>query len=238
MDLTVIIPVYNEEKIIENTIETTYKFLEKFNRDFELIIANDGSSDSTMGIVKDKIEKYPRLRVVNNEINEGRGSILTKAFTSAKGEIQLYLDADLEIDINSLPILVKAIDEGADIALASKHMKDSVLEYPFLRRIFSKVYAMLVRIMFSSSLKDYQCGLKGFRKAVIRGLLPKIKDKGWFWDTEVLIKAQWKNYKIVEIPARIANIYERESKVHLLTDVIDMSRNLIGLWVERLFHRK
>jgi len=222
-DLSIIIPAYNEGLLIENTIEKVYRLAKNLGRSFELIIANDGSTDDTFNIVNKKLRVYKELRMVSNKINEGRGSVLSKAFMAANGAYQIYLDADLAIDLELVSKFIKALDDSADIVIGSKHMHGAEIEYPPLRRIFSKSYALLVRLLLGSSIKDHQCGFKGIKKQVARKIIPKVKDKRWSWDTELLVKAQWDGYKIVELPAKVVNVYGRESKVHLIKDVKRMS---------------
>ena len=235
---SVIIPAYNEEKYIEKTIDIVYNMFRKhIKRPFEIIIANDGSTDSTPDKVKKKMKKYRNLRIVSNEINRGRGSILKKSFKSAKGEIQIYLDADLQISTDIIFDVINALNNGYDVAIGSKHIKGSNIKYPKIRRFFSKVYSFLAKIFLGGNIKDFQCGLKGFRKVVIKTVLPHVKSDGWSWDTEIIIKSIWKGYSVKEIPAKVRNVYKRESKVHLLKDVINMGSFLIYLFFQRFSYK-
>ena len=234
MKYSIILPAYNEEKIIEGTIMKVLDFMREFDKDFELIIANDGSIDSTTKIIGRISESMPELRMVSNIKNLGRGAALSNAFGRAKGEILIYIDADLAIDLELFPRLMAAIEtEGADIAIGSKHIKGSQVEYPLLRRIASKGYAFLATLLLGSSVWDFQCGFKAFRREAIKKILPFVREKGWSWDTEVLVKAEWMGYKIKELPAKVVNVFERESKVHLLRDIRRMGGGLLALWLEK-----
>ncbi len=236
---SVIIPAYNEEKVIENTIDTIYNmFKKRIKGSFELIIANDGSTDSTVKIVEKKSRKYPQLKIVSNDINCGRGSILKRSFAAAKGEIQIYLDADLQISTDIIFEVINSLNNDYDVAIGSKHIKGSDVEYPKKRRIFSKIYSLLAKIFLGGNIKDFQCGLKGFRKYVIKTVLPYVKSDGWSWDTEIIIKSIWEGYRIKEIPAKVRNVYKRESKVHLLKDVINMGLFLIYLFFQRFSYKR
>jgi len=236
---SIIIPAYNEEKIISSTIKKIYTFLKEQKKPFELIITDDGSKDSTLKIVHELSKKYKEIRSVSNKINLGRGAALANAFRNSNGNILIYIDADLAIDLELFPRLMKAIEEqGADIAIGSKHLKESQVEYPKLRRIFSKCYAFLAHILLKSNIKDYQCGFKAFKRERILELSPYIKNKGWAWDTEVVIKAQWMGWKVIELPAKVINIYGRESKVKLLSDVKRMGMDLLKLYLEKKKFKK
>ena len=159
IEYSVIIPAYNEEKIIADTIDRVFKFFNSIDKPFEIIIANDGSKDGTAKIVSSKLKRYSSLRLVNNIVNMGRGAALTNAINNSRGDLIIYVDADLAIDLDLFPKLVSAIENnGIDIAVGSKHLKDSVVDYPTLRRIFSKCYSFLARILLGSYIRDYQCG--------------------------------------------------------------------------------
>ncbi len=231
--ITVVLPAYNEEKFIRKTTEIIENLMEKKEK-YEIIVADDGSTDRTKEIIKGMMKKHKNVRMVSNPINMGRGAALTRAFKAARGDIVVYIDVDLAIGEKYILDVVKAIREGADIAIGSKHIKGAEVAYPKLRRFLSKGYALLARLFLGSRIRDYQCGLKGFKREVALRLLPKIKRKGWLWDTEILVKAGWEGYKIKELPVKVVNVYGRESKVKVLKDTIYMGKGLLRLFYERL----
>ena len=234
-DYSIVIPVYNEEKIIENTIKTVNSYLVSQNKSFEIIVADDGSKDNTQSIIRNLMRNYKALKLVINPINLGRGAALNNAFKNSQGKILVYLDADLAIDLDLFPKLMSAIEsENVDIAIGSKHLPNSVVEYPKLRRFFSKAYSYLARLFLGSYIRDYQCGFKAFKRDVILTVIPYVKSEKWSWDTEVLVKSQWLGYKIKELPANVVNIYARESKVSLFRDIKSMGWELIRLFIERI----
>jgi len=228
--ISFIIPTYNEEEIIEQSIAKIYN-LEKIAK-FELIIGDDGSNDLTYEKIVKKLKEYRKLRIVRNKTNKGRGSILKKAFKYAGGDYLIYIDADLSIDLEIFNRFLDEMDNGADIVIGSKHLPESNVEYPIIRRILSKAYSNIVRIFFNVNIRDFQCGFKGFKKEVIKSTLKEVKNDGWFWDTEMLILSYKKGFKIVEIPAKVVNIYKRESKVNLLKDTFTMGINLVDFWIK------
>ncbi|HIH25566.1 glycosyltransferase family 2 protein [Candidatus Woesearchaeota archaeon] len=231
---SIVIPAYNEERVIGNTIDKTVEFFRKQKGTFEIIIANDGSKDQTSKIVLAKIKKYKELRLYSNEVNQGRGAVLSNAFKTSKGEILVYIDADLAIDINLFPKLINAIEEKkVDIAIGSKHLKESEVEYPKIRRLFSKAYFLCARLLLGTSVKDYQCGFKAFKREALLKILPYVHSKGWTWDTETIVKSIWAGYKVAELPAKVVNVYGRESKVNLLKDVKTMGKGLLRLRKEK-----
>ena len=227
--LSVIIPAYNEEKIISNTIDEVYSFLKENNLNSEIIIGDDGSSDRTVLIVKKKIKQYKNIKLVEGKINKGKGAILRKCFSVAKGDIQLFIDSDLTIDINLIPIAIKYIEDGYDISIASKYLPNSNISYPLSRKIFSKGFAFITRILLNTKIRDHQCGLKCFRKEAIKKIMPHLKINGFLIDTEMLVIAQNKNFRIKEFPATVKPEYSRGSKVKIFKDSLIMGKGILRL---------
>lgn len=232
MEYSIIIPAYNEEAIISFTINTVHNFLSHQKKSFEIIIVDDGSKDNTLNLVKEKMKSYQELRYVQNAINSGKGAALTNGFKNAKGKIQIQMDADLAIDLILFHPLVEALKE-TDIAICSKHHQDAQVKSSFLRKIFSKGYSTLATLLLNSSIKDYQCGFKAYKREVLTKVLPYIHETGWNWDTEVLVKSQWLGFKVREIPAKVADIYQRQSKVHVFSDSLRMLSGLYRIWREK-----
>ena len=228
-ELSVVIPAYNEEKMIHATAKRLHSFLSFHYKNFEIIIGNDGSKDKTPEIAANLSRKFKNIRMVSNEINQGRGSILTKAFKESRGEYISYVDADLAIKIELLPKLIDCLKNGCDAATGSKHLKDSKVEYGKLRRVLSNFYSLLSRIILSCPIKDYQCGRTAFRKKSFMRMLPRIRKKGWAWDTEVLALSFYNKLKIAELPAEVVDVPGRKSKVVVLRDAYLMFLSLLRI---------
>ncbi|MHA1230803.1 MAG: glycosyltransferase family 2 protein [Candidatus Helarchaeota archaeon] len=231
-NISIVVPLYNEEMIVEKNTLILMKFLEKEFISFEIILANDGSTDSTLEKIKNLHKTYDNIKIVTHFPNKGRGSILNKAFKIAEGKIIGYIDADLEISPLYILECKKMIDKGFDIAIVSKNTKYSRVSRPLSRKIASKCFAFLTRILLKSKIKDHQGGLKLFRKQVLLSLLPSIESNGWAWDTEIIVKAQWLGFNVAEIPLDI--VFKRKTKVKLFSDTLKMSRVLIKLLFERI----
>ena len=225
MDLSVVVPSYNEAKTIRRTLPELYNYLKTLPWSFELIAGNDGSTDNTEEVIRAFVKTHKNTKYAGYAKNRGKGAILNECFSKAKGDIQLFIDADLSIEKTLIPTLVMALHKG-DIAIASKHLRGAKVAYPFIRRITSSGYGLLTRVLFNVPLKDFQCGLKAFRKDVLHKLLPA-KNQRFLWDTEILVRAFRKHYKIIEIPA-IVHPAERSS-VHVFRDTWRMLRSLLEL---------
>ncbi|WP_457550451.1 flippase-like domain-containing protein [Archaeoglobus sp.] len=230
MKVSVILPAYNEAESIENAVKTVKSYLEKLGYDYEIIIAEDGSTDGTDKIARRLAEKDERIVHLHSDERLGRGKALTNAIKRAKGEIVAYLDVDLSTDMEHFKELVEAISNGYDIATGSRLMKESRAERPLKRDIASRVYNILVRFMLGSKLRDHQCGFKAFKKSSILPLLEKVKDNHWFWDTELLVLAQREGLKVKEIPVRWKQ--GRDTKVRFKRDVLYMFSQILRMWIE------
>ncbi len=199
--ITIAVPVYNEEIDLPKNIPQLLSFLkENINSyDWEIIIVDNASTDKTSEIgqklAQEKEIKYLRLE------KKGRGRALTEVWNSSNSEYLSYMDIDLSSDINSFPRLIEALDNGADIAIGSRLIKGSkVLGRPLLREIMSRGYSLLFRTFFGTSFSDAQCGFKAIKRSAWLKLEPEVKDKGWFFDSELLIIADKAKFKIAEIP--------------------------------------
>lgn len=227
--LSVIIPAYNEENIISSTIDKVYSFLKNNNLSSEIIIGDDGSNDKTVLMVKKKIKQYKNINLVEGKINKGKGSILRKCFSVAKGDIQLFIDSDLTIDINLIPLAIKYIENGYDISIASKYLPNSNISYPLSRKIFSKGFAFITRTLLNTKIRDHQCGLKCFKNKAIKSILPHLKIDGFLIDTEILFIAQKRGFNIKEFPAIVKPEYSRGSKVKIFKDSWTMGKEILKL---------
>ncbi len=228
--VSIVLPAYNEAKNIEKAVKAVIETMEKTNYDYEVIIAEDGSTDGTDRIAS-KLADGRRVIHLHSDRRLGRGKALNRAFTFAKGEVVAFLDVDLSTDMSHLPELIdSALRHG--IAIGTRLSKDSVTERPLKRDLPSRVYNFLVRLLLKSKVSDHQCGFKAFRKDVILSIIPEVKDNHWFWDTEVLVIAQRKGYRIVEIPVRWRQ--GEETRVNVAKDSLYMFKCLLKMWLGRL----
>lgn len=222
-----VIPVYNDLSALKKAVPATLNLMESEFSSFELIIAEDASTDGSYEYASAWEKEDPRVRHLHRDEREGRGSALTEAAKSARGEILCYFDVDLATDMAYLPDLIKAIQDGADIATGSRLLPDSEITRSTNREIKSRGYNFLVRFFLGSRLMDHQCGFKAFRRSSLLPLLAEVSDTHWFWDTEVLVRSQRKGYKIVEIP-----VLWREGPGTTVKrqDIWKMGSSILRLW--------
>lgn len=227
IEVSAVIPVFNDRRALERAIPESLGVLEGITDRFELIIAEDGSTDGSPDLVREWEKRDPRVRLLHSDERLGRGKALNVAFSSAAGEIVCYYDVDLATDMRHLPELIGAIREGADVATGSRLSGGADVERTAERDIASRGYNALVRLVLGSRLRDHQCGFKGFRKQRLMALLPKIQSNHWFWDTEVLVRAQRGGYAVRDFPVRWRPGKGTTVKAK---DVWEMGTDIFRLW--------
>ncbi|WAI00587.1 glycosyltransferase [Methanogenium organophilum] len=201
-EVCAILPVYNDRESLETAIPRSIEVLEKITDSFLVVVAEDGSTDGSAEFVREWEEKDSRVLLFHADERLGRGTALTRVIRAVDAEIVCYYDVDLATDMAHLPALIQAIRDGNDIATGSRLMPESDIVRTQGREVASRGYNFLVRTVLNSRLYDHQCGFKAFRRDRILSLLDTIEAPHWFWDTELLVRAQKKGFHIAEFPVR------------------------------------
>jgi glycosyltransferase involved in cell wall biosynthesis len=166
------------------------------------------------------------MRAILHETNTGRGGAVTDGFRAARGEITGYMDVDLEVHSRYIPSLVRAIEKGADIAVVRRIY---AFQLRSLDRYFmSRGYSWLVRKLLDVDLHDTETGYKFFRRETVMPLLDRIEDRGWFWDTEFMVRAARGGLEIAEIPGAYIRRYDKTSTVRGLRDSLSYFGKLLS----------
>jgi glycosyltransferase AglD len=229
VQVSVVLPAYNEVEYLQPAVEKTIQTLNHFAQSYEVIIAEDGSTDGTAERAEELAKKTPKVRHIHREKRLGRGTALNNAFKQSNGEVLVYMDLDLATDLKYLKPLVEAITiEGYDFSTGSRMLRESKAERTVSRNISSKTYNFLVRRMLGSKLHDHQCGFKAFKREPLMQILDKVEATHWFWDTEIMVRAQRTGYKVKEIGVEWKS--GKNTKVNLLKDSWSMFRQIMGLW--------
>jgi glycosyltransferase involved in cell wall biosynthesis len=226
-EVTVIIPVYNDRNALERAIPQSVEALSKAVQDFEILIAEDGSRDGSAEFVGECGKHEARVHLLHSDMRLGRGKALNRAIREARGEIICYYDVDLATDMQHLSGLIDAIRQGADISTGSRLLPQSEIRRTNGREIASRTYNFLVRVILGSRVFDHQCGFKAFRRGRILDLLPTVRSNHWFWDTEVLVRAQRQGYCIREFPVRWR---AGKGTTVRIKDVFEMGSSIVRLW--------
>jgi len=227
--VSVVLPAHNEADNLETAVSKIIEALNEYGEAYEIIIAEDGSTDGTDKKAAALSEKLPVVKHLHSAKRLGRGKALKNAFRESSGEILVYMDVDLATDVKQLKALINSVEkEGYDFATGSRMLPESNVERSGTRHIASKTYNFLVRAVLGSKVKDHQCGFKAFRREPLMQLLDEVGASHWFWDTEILVRAHRKGYRIKELPVLWKS--GRETKVRLLHDSLDMGWQIIALW--------
>jgi glycosyltransferase involved in cell wall biosynthesis len=226
-DVTIVIPVFNDLHSLEIAIPRSIETLSLITDKFELIIAEDGSTDGSPELVRQYEQRDTRIHLLHSDERLGRGKALNHAIYAAKGNIVCYYDVDLATDMQHLPELIGAIREGADIATGSRLMPGSDSVRTGGREIASRSYNFLVRFFLGSRIFDHQCGFKAFNKEYILPVLPAIRSSHWFWDTEILVRTQRNGARVHEFPVRWRAGKGTTVKIK---DIFEMGSSILRLW--------
>jgi len=234
VDVSVVLPALNEADIIEGAVEALSQALKAYGCTYEIIIAEDGSTDGTDKKAASLAEKHSFVRHLHGEKRLGRGRALKNSFQQSKGQTLIYMDVDLATDLKHLSQLIEAVTkEGYQLATGSRMLSQSKVKRTRTRGFTSKVFNFMVRLILGSKVKDHQCGFKVFQREPLLGLLDEVEDNHWFWDTEILVRAQRKGYRVKEIPVEWSS--GRETKVKLVKDSFDMGWKILVLWKRLTF---
>jgi glycosyltransferase involved in cell wall biosynthesis len=227
--VSVVFPAYNEVEHLLPAVEKTLNALNGFTHSYELIIAEDGSTDGTTERAEELSQKFPYIKHIHREKRLGRGAALKNAFKQCNGDVFVYMDLDLATDPKFLRPLVEAITvEANDFSTGSRMLPESKVERTFNRSLTSKTYNFLVRHMLGSKLSDHQCGFKAFRRESILPLLDEVEATHWFWDTEMMVRGYHHGYKIKEIAIEWKS--GKDTKVNVAKDSWNMFRQILSLW--------
>jgi glycosyltransferase involved in cell wall biosynthesis len=226
-EITAIIPVFNDRSALERAIPESLKVLSTITENFEVVVAEDGSSDGSAEFVREYETKSSHVKLLHSDIRQGRGTALNRAIRKARGSIVCYYDVDLATDMKHLLELIDFIRKGADISTGSRLLPGSDIRRSEGREIASRSYNFLVRHILGSHLFDHQCGFKAFNKARIIPLLPSIRSNHWFWDTELLVRAQRLGYTVNEFPI---NWRAGKGTTVRIKDVFGMGSSILCLW--------
>lgn len=216
---SLIIPLYNEGPSLLNSIRTICRELNKLKKSWEIIFIEDNSSDNTRKAIKKLQPKLKKSRVIYHQNNEGRGKSVTDGINSAHGKICGYIDVDLEVSAKYIPVFIREIEKGSDLVVGKRSYEKNLAS--ITRVLASKGYSIIVKHLLSLPIEDTETGYKFFNKSKIIEILPDVKDKRWFWDTEICARAHLKGLLISQIPVLFIRRPEKKSTVRLLPDTLE-----------------
>jgi glycosyltransferase involved in cell wall biosynthesis len=229
----VVIPVYNEVAVLRQSVEKTLALFDQQPQyEWRVVIADNGSTDGTGALAAGLAAHHPQVEAVLLTV-KGRGLALREAWLQSPADVVGYMDVDLSTDLAHLPVLIKMVAEGGcDVAIGTRLARGSRTKRSLKREITSRGYVALIRTAFPRlRISDAQCGFKALSRKAARDLVPRIENRMWFFDTELLILAQRHRYRICELPVRWDE--DPDTKVHILNTAMEDIRGLLRMRFSR-----
>ena len=230
MDVTLAIPAYNEESHIRETVEEAEETLRDLDiiNSHEIIISESCSTDGTKDICKDLESDYASITYLDLKGLRGKGRAIEKAFKNSDNEYFFFTDADGATSTDEFQPMLQSLREH-EIVIGSR--KSSDVNVNTIRDIASNLFNYSVKILFLSNIEDHQCGFKGFRRSKVEDLMNDLESHHWFWDTELIIKAQGYDKEIESL--EIDWEEKGDSEVNLISDGFYFSRKLVELRIKQ-----
>jgi glycosyltransferase involved in cell wall biosynthesis len=219
---SIVIPAFNESARIPATLESVVSCIREHGWGAEVIVVNDGSTDSTADLVRAFARNAPEVRLIENPGNRGKGYSVRAGMLQALGEVVLFTDSDLSAPIEEAERLFAAIAEGADIAIGSRWLESGRQTHrqPFYRQFFGRCFNAVTRGIMGLRFADTQCGIKAFTREAAQTVFHLQTIERWGFDPEILFIALQRGFRVVEVPVSWA--HDARSRISYLKDGIKM----------------
>lgn len=227
--LTVIIPAYNEERYIKDTLYEISGYLKSKAFSYEIMVIDDGSIDRTAELALSTKPLFTNFVLLRNDPNMGKGDAVKKGMLAAKGEYALFMDADNSTSIYEFDKFLPCIEEGYDVVIASRRLKDSLVEepQPMIRAKMGQFYIFLAKAVLKLNLSDFNCGFKLYNVKLCRFIFDLQRMDDWSFDVELLFLINKYGLKIKEVPVRW--VHKSGSKVKPVKDAIRSFLSIINI---------
>jgi dolichyl-phosphate beta-glucosyltransferase len=241
MRLSVIIPAYNEEIRLSATLRKIDAYLQKQNYLYELLAIDDGSTDKTRKVAKNLTSRIKNLKVIECQENKGKGYAVRLGMLRARGEYCLFVDADNSTSIEQIEKFWPELEGGADIVIASRDLKGSILNPPqswWRRMVLGEVYKRARKVLLNlGNIEDTQCGFKCFKKEAAKKVFSCCQINGFAFDVEVLLLARKMGFSIKEVPVYWRNSSSSKvtakSIIRIALDLLKIKKNSISYFKRR-----
>jgi len=230
-EISIVIPAYNEEKVIGGTLDEVSEYLEGRGLDYEIILVSDGSTDNTEKIALSKSELNKRIKVLLNERNMGKGFSVKKGCLAASGNVIVFTDSDLSYSISEVEKPLKMIrSKAADVAIGSRTVSGAriVVHTSQLRKVMSLIFNLFVRLIAIKGIGDTQCGFKAFSNYAVKEIFSLQTMRGFSFDVELIYIAKKLGFKVREFPVIWAKSAE-SSSVNPVSDSLAMFLDIIKI---------
>jgi putative flippase GtrA len=222
----IVIPVYNEQAVLAESVQRLHVYLaENLPYPFRITIADNASTDETWSVALDLTERYARVDAVHLDL-KGRGRALRTVWAASDADVVAYMDVDLSTGLEAfLPLIAPLMSGHSDLAIGSRLARGAAVVRGPKREFISRGYNLLLRSAMAARFSDAQCGFKAGRTEIVKALLPRVEDQGWFFDTELLLLAERSGLRIHEVP--VDWIDDPDSRVDIARTAMD---DLRGMW--------
>src|SRR3990170_1899215 len=235
VELSFIVPAYNEEDSIEDALGAVDEAVRNRNLPYEIIVVDDGSKDRTLPKAARYASRNCHVRVVSYSPNVGKGYAIKAGFMQTSGEVVVFVDSDLDIDLSMISDYVDALKHG-DIVVATKWHPSSVVAMPLSRKILSRSFNVLVKILTGANIGDTQVGLKVMRKSAFINIFPRLAVKRYAFDVELLTVANLYGLRIIEMPIqlKIKDFFDPKEVYRMFVDLLGIAYRLrVVHWYQR-----
>lgn len=228
LDLSVIIPAFNEERIIEQSVREAHAFCSELKRSFEIIVVDDGSKDKTPDIIQRLAQEFPAVRTIAHPANKGKGASVRHGLLVARGRYVFFTDADGSTPIQTITSFLPYFSQGADIVIGSRYLPQSTIsqKQPIIRRMIGRLGNAVIQFILLEGVRDTQCGFKAFTYEAARAIAEKLTITGWGFDMEALSIGKQMGFSLREVPVNWKNSTERPSRFRSLQDAQKTLRDL------------
>jgi dolichyl-phosphate beta-glucosyltransferase len=235
--LSFVLPIYNEAKNLERLFEQLVPFAESLGQPFEMLCVDDGSRDDSLRILKQIAARDDRFRIEALPVNKGKGAAVRHGMLAARGELAIFMDADLSTDLKATGPLLAELENGTDVVLGSRHEARSKISrhQPFARELLGKWFRKTSSRIFAPEIHDFTCGFKGFRTPAAREIFGRSRIDGWAFDLELVTIARDLGYRIAQVDVEWQHF--GDSKVRVLSAAVTTLRDMGKVALNRALGR-
>lgn len=221
IDVSAIIPAFNESGKIINAIEKTAAYFETEKLEYEIIVVNDGSSDNSLALLRAFSEKNSKIKIISLAKNYGKGYAVKTGMMNAVGTYRIFFDADLSVPLETVKTFLNTLkNNSADVVIGTRKTKGAVItkKQPFYREFLGKGFSKITNIILGTNYSDITCGFKCFKEESAKKIFSRQKINRWSFDSEILFLAKKLNYRVAEIPVVWKN--NPATKVKVIRDIV------------------
>jgi len=233
-DLSVVLPVYDEARVLEPTFAELIPHLERLGKDFEIVCVDDGSTDGSWEILERLAAADERVRIERLPENRGKGAAVRKGMLLAEGELVLFMDADLSTPLEEMTGFLGALESGYEVVIGNRRAPGSRItrHQPWIRETLGRGFTVLTRLALAPGVHDFTCGFKGFRREAAKKIFERSTLNGWAFDAELVVIAHSLGLKLAQVP--VAWHDKEGTKVRIVGAVLESLRDLLVIGWKRM----